>query len=72
MALQFYGGGDLKSTSSDSIGSFSSYGGCCDTGVDPATVLALIAGIDIHIKAISRKNFFGIHKIQRFARYCPI
>ena len=45
MALQFYGGGDLKSTSSDSLGSFSSYGGCCETGVDPATVLALIAGI---------------------------
>ena len=45
MALQFYGDGDLKSTSSDSIGSFSSYGGCCDTGVDPATLLALIAGM---------------------------
>ena len=44
MALQFYGGGDLKSASSGLHGSFSSYGGCCDTGVDAATLLALIAG----------------------------
>ena len=23
------------------------------------------------LKAISRKNYLGIHKIQKFARYCP-
>ena len=45
MALQFYGGSDLKSASSGLHGSFSSYGGCCDTGVDAATLLALIAGM---------------------------
>ena len=35
--------GDLLQA--ESYGSYSSSYGCCDTGVDPATLLALIAGI---------------------------